>query len=490
MMGTTVKEDFGSKPLEKNDQQRFMSWSRYINGKMAGEGIEDIKNSESISLKLKRERATLAVQERRSKIYLQWNDNLKGNRKERAYWQNRFAQTQDDRDWVAFEQWNAKVNGSDEVQGIIETWETREAERRKIETIQKKIEGLEKKEDTEIGRVGRIMQEIRRTTCEEINRAIAARTEGKEGIQDRVEQLKSALGTVLQLVHGVGVLAKERWRLNMTNLKKASTFGDLETLIENLTFMQHSIKAEEAIFPGTNPFSKDEYKLQLESKIDENGELTHVYSAMLHMDENISWEDMTKTLKDKYIDKSKLRKVQAGITDRDKESKIEDLRINRAEYSGRAPDGYRRPAESRRYYEREEESRGRGWDRRGNSYDKDRRSPERGWNPKVSPVRRGYSDRTNSPGRGGDYDRERRDCWEYESTGTCTYEKKTGHYCRFNHKKSGDRDREERERSRDGRGRSREGNDRGRDRGSRREEERQRDSPHSTDSRIGGRLTK
>jgi hypothetical protein len=41
---------------------------------------------------------------------------------------------------VAFEQWNAKVNGSDEVQGIIETWETREAERRKIETIQKKIE--------------------------------------------------------------------------------------------------------------------------------------------------------------------------------------------------------------------------------------------------------------------------------------------------------------------------------------------------------------
>ena len=154
------------------------------------------------------------------------------------------------------------------------------------------------------------------------------------------------------------------------------------------------------------------------------------------MGEEETLEVICKKLKVTILDKHKLKREQEPKSDLKDGLQILAARMDTIE---------RDRGESRdRFYDRGRSSRrGDGQYDRGRRYDRDK-GRERGHSREQSHDR-GQERNRNNRGGGRERSRDRNDryrddgpqqCYEYKETGKCSYRKRTGYACRFEHEKS------------------------------------------------------
>jgi hypothetical protein len=279
------------------------------------------------------------------------------------------------------------------------------------------------------------------TTSRELYRKYGMILDQPEG--DRVKRLMQVITIVKDSIAGTISVQKARWRRMVDKMPMANTMTELEALLDNIQYIKTSVESEEEAYPGSNPYVSTDWKIILESKIVAEGDMLMVYSNILNMGEAETLEVICKKLKATIIDKYKLKREREPKSDIKNELQVLAARMDTIE-KGRDQD--RRDGRDRSH------DRGRFTNRGDGHYDRGRSEERRRGGDRYERGRGGESGRSKERydrGR-GEYgynkekergrSRERRECYEYEDKGKCTYEARTGNKCKFVHKKEGESD--------------------------------------------------
>ena len=440
-------EEYKTQPLDLNQQERVLGWERGVKLAMQSNGLEGRSVTESIANQRASNMKELEEQKRILERYTSYYRDYDGNVAQMNHWANEGRRTNSEQDWAMYDDYLQRLAVPDQCEDIHNNWMGLGNEYRKIEELQKKEERYKRDEQTEIQAVGKVMQVIISTTSRELYRKYGMILDQPEG--DRVKRLMQVITIVKDSIAGAISVQKARWRRTVDNMPMANTMAELETLLDNIQYIKTSVESEEEAYPGSNPYVPTDWKIILESKIVAEGDMLMVYSNILNMGEAETLEMICKKLKVTIIDKYKLKREREPKSDIKNELQVLAARMDTIEKDrdrGRSRDQDRRDGRDRSH------NRGRFTNRGDGHYDRGRSEERRRGGDRYERGRGGESGRsTERYDRGrGEYgynkekergrSRERRECYEYEDKGKCTYEARTGNKCKFVHKKEGESD--------------------------------------------------
>jgi hypothetical protein len=440
-------EDYKSKPLDLNEQERVLGWERGIKLVMQGHGLEGTTNTWSIAHerqvnKWRQQEHKETVD--RYKPYARWYDE---NVRQVTFWADQGRRTNNPDDWRQYDDYRQRLEVPEGCDEMHNNWNGLGSEYRKLDEFEKKEDRLKKDEQREIEAVGKVMQAIIATTSTEIYRKYAMIIDQPEG--DRVKRLFEVIKIVKDTLAGAVSVQKVRWRNKIEAVPMANTIQELEQLMDNLEYIKTSVESEERSYPGSNPFVPQDWKTIFETKISADGDMTLIYGQVLNMPETTPLGEICKKLKTTVIDKYKLKRDQQPTKGLKDELKVLATRMELME---KETERDRSGGRGRR-----DNNRGRSYDR-GRSYSRDRdrgRGDDRGRFDSDRGRNDGGRDRGNGGERGrsreryGDGGRERgrrddsgegrersKECYEYKYKGQCGHWKRTGFKCKFDHNKS------------------------------------------------------